>query len=137
MAAPERILPGFLTPHGAAALQAGLEQAEETRRDLERDPRDWDDEFPAKITAWDETEGRASWTRQTYDSDGRRIDDPLGVTGSPSYMPAYPVGNGLMPPPSFPVEVWMRRRVVNATLGPVYEFDWQCACDEDFGSGSL
>jgi hypothetical protein len=129
---PDRILPGLLTPAAADLLGAGAAQTEENRRAIERMVEEWVDEFPAKLTDWDGDRRACSWTRQIYDSAGRRVDDPLNVTGTPTSRPAYPVGNGLMPPPSFPVEVVLRRRLVtsdgDAAGTPVFEFDWVCAC---------
>ncbi len=148
MAAPVTdILPGFVTPQAAAALQAGLVQAEATRRDLERDVDPWDDEFPAALTGYDSTYGTCSWYEQTYDSAGQRIEKSGGRTGTFIVSPAYPVGNGVMPPPDitgsgsaggWPVEVRLTRRLMASTGDAagtvVYEFPWWCACDS--GSGS-
>jgi hypothetical protein len=137
MAAPESNVFGpILTSTGAAVLQGGLEEAERTRRDLDRLLIGLPREFPAKLTAYDSATGRWSWTLQAYDRDGRRRDAYATVTGSPTYAPAYAVGNGIAPPPAWPVEVWLRFRVRIDGIGPVYEFDWQCACDGGYsGSG--
>jgi hypothetical protein len=149
MAVPnDGILPGILTPQGAAALQLGLLQAEDTKRELEAwlESAPW--EFPAKITSFDQATGRCTWALQDYNDVGRRIDSVLGVVGTLTNMPAYPVGNGVMPPvlgtgasgsgSGFPIEVWMRHRIDTDTLGPVFEFDWQCACDGGYsGSGGV
>lgn len=148
MAVPyERIQPGLLTPQSAAALQVGAGQAEQDRQAIAKWLDSMPMEFPAKLTAYDQATGRCSWTMQMYDEVGRRMDHHNGVTGTVEYMPAYPVGNGVMPPTdpdgsgsgsAFPIDVWMRLRIITATLGPVYEFDWQCACDFGYypsGSG--
>lgn len=139
MAAPDPTqLSPFADPRVSAALQTGLLEVERTRQDLSRLFRNLPREFPAKITAYDSATGFCSWSLQEYDRDGRRRDAYDAVTGSPTYAPAAPVGNGIMPPPAFPVEVWLRWRCETDTRGPVYEFDWQCACDGGYsGSGSV
>lgn len=138
---PPRFLP-FVPPAEARRFSEAASQADETRRELERTPQEWEDEFPAKVTGYDSASGACYWTRQTYGADGRRMDDPLDITGTPTRSPAYPVGNGLMPPveggdgsgsdSGFPVEVWMRRRLVissgDAAGTVAYEFDWFCGC---------
>jgi hypothetical protein len=144
----DRILPGLVTPAAADLLGASAAQTEENRRAIERMLEEDVWEFPAKVTGYDSATGRCSWRRQAYSIAGRRVDDTENVTGDATYAPAYPVGNGVMPPPGLgnnsgsgtgvPVEVWMRLRVVTGDLGPVFEFDWQCACDGGYsGSGGV
>lgn len=139
------ISPGFLTAADARRIAEAVDQAERTARALDNLLEQWVDEFPARITAWDATTQRASWTEEDFDQYGQRYVKPGGRTGDATYSPAFPVGNGLMPPDNFPVQVWLRRRVValeshgsgsGSTLGPVYEFDWVCACGSPSGSGS-
>lgn len=130
---------GLLTARDAAALDGAVELAERTHRTLMRLELAFRDEFPARLTAWDAATQRASWTEESWDRNGQRYIRPAGRTGTPTFMPAVPVGNGLMPPDAFPVQVWLRRRDVateaatGTYIGPVYEFDWVCACA---GSGS-
>jgi hypothetical protein len=133
--ADTHIHPGLLTPSAAAHLQAAGAQAELTRRDLEKLFQSAPDEFPARLNAYQSATGRCSWTRQTYNAAGNRVDHPNGQAGTFTFAPAYPVGGGVMPPVAFPVNVYLRRRILTATLGPVYEFDWVCGCEQT-GSGS-
>ena len=129
-----RISPGFLTASEAAVLSEAVALAERTHRALMDLPVEkMTDEFPARLTSWDSGTQRAAWTEEAFDASGQRYVKPEGRTGTTAWMPAVPVGNGLMPPDAFPVQVWLRRRDVTDTLGPVYEFDWVCACA---GSGS-
>jgi hypothetical protein len=134
------VTPGFVTRPEARALTAAVAQTDRTRRDIERLPTDWPDELPAKITAWAAATQRASWSERAYDETGARFDKDRGLSGSDTYAPAVPVGNGLMPPDAFPVDVWLRLRgfgkVGGVDIGPVYEFDWVCACGAAGGSGS-
>lgn len=125
----------------ASVLTAAIEMAERDHDTLMKERIQWLDEFPARITAWSASTQRASWTEETFDANGQRIVKPDGRTGSATYSPAFPVGNGLMPPDQFPVSVWLRRRVdavdsSNDEIGPVYEFDWLCACGVGSGSGT-
>ncbi len=96
-------------------------------------PRDWPEEVPAKLTAWDAGTQRATWAERDWDANGLRKDKLRGLFGNATFCPAKPVGNGLMPPDSFPVDVILRRRCAVKGLGVVYEFDWVCACA---GAGS-
>ena len=96
-------------------------------------PRDWPQEVPAKLTAWDAGTQRATWVERDWDANGLRKDKLRGLFGNATTSPAVPVGNGLMPPDSFPVDVILRRRCAVKGLGVVYEFDWVCACA---GAGS-
>lgn len=138
---PPVLRPGFVTPRAAQALQGAAHQAEAARRELERLTRQVAGSFPVKLTAWgfDSVSGlgAASWTRQIYDTNMLRIDDPNTLTGGPGWMPAFAVGDGPMPPADgFPVEVMLNYRCVRAHGDPVFEFDWACGCAATSGSGS-
>lgn len=129
--------PGLLTRSTSDAVNDAIRQSEETREELERMRRKLPAEFAAAITSYDGATGSCGWKLRGYNSNGLRIDHNSGLTGSPTWMPAYPVGNGEMPPPSFPVDVWLRTRLRTSDKGPVYEFDWICGCSaEGSGSGS-
>jgi len=126
------IFPGFLTPSAARALEQAAAQAEHADYELQRNIEPVPDEFAAKITAYDGATGRCSWTMRSYNASGLRVDHPNGRTGTTTRNPAYPVGNGVMPPTAFPVDVWLRSRgFVGSLGGPVYEFDWICGCNPD------
>lgn len=120
----------MFVPRAVAALPA---LAEANRRELERRRRPWRDRFPAVLTGGNSVSGY-SWTEQTFDSAGGRYTKPAGRTGSATYSPAFPYGDGTGPD-SFPLEVQLRRTLVAGSLGPIYEFPYYCACPE-FGSGS-
>lgn len=132
------ISPGFLTPSAAKAIDEAIASASRAEHELQRQLEPLADEFPAKITAYDGATGRCSWTMRSYNANGLRTDHPNGRTGTTTRNPAYPTGNGEMPPEAFPVDVWLRKRgFVHSLGGPVYEFDWHCACTpEQSGSGS-
>jgi hypothetical protein len=86
------------------------------------------------VDSYDSATSRYSWTEQTFDATGGRIDKPGGRTGSTTYSPAYAFGDGSVVT-DFPHPTTLTRRVVTATLGPVYEFPLYCACTAGGGSG--
>lgn len=139
-----RMSPGFLSQGTARELTRATSLTKESQDKLQRLAADLPLEFPAKITsyAFDSISGLGvcAWTEQWYNSAMARIDKVGGVSGTTSWMPAFPVGGGEMPPTGgFPVEVLMRRRGIRQVAGvnrdPVFEFDWFCACSQS-GSGS-
>jgi hypothetical protein len=108
---------------------------EANRRELERRRRPWRDRFPAVLTSTDGA-GAYAWTEQAYEATkGNRYTKPNGRTGTTSWMPAYPFGDGRRPAETdLPLEVWLRRTLDSSAKGPVFEFPWYCACEP--GSGS-
>lgn len=118
------ISPGFVTISGANAINSAAQKATEAVSRLDRAAQISDDHFPAKLTAYDSGTGAWSWTRQAFDADGDRYDHPSGQTGSPTFAPAYAIGYTHLDTPTFPVEVWLERRMLSGTDGPVYEFVW-------------
>jgi hypothetical protein len=130
--------PGFLTTADARGLTRFAAQAEADRRAIERRRPGWRDHFAAKLTSTDGA-GRFGWTEQAYDGTGTRYDKPGGRTGAAAWMPAYAVGtDGTGPlPTALPVQTWLRHVIDTAERGPVYEFDWTCACVGGYsGSGA-
>lgn len=89
-----------------------------------------------KLTSYSSSTGSYAWTEQAFDANGDPYDKPNGLTGNSTYFPAYPVGNGASPPPSFPVHVWLRLRMIHPSKGAIYEFDWNCTCYGGYYSGS-
>ena len=109
-------------------------QVEQNRRELERKQRQVVDKFPAVLTAT--ANGRYAWTEQTWSATGTRYTKPNGRSGTTTYMPAYPYGDGVGPAVlTLPVEVMLRRTTTTADFGPVYEFPWNCACAPTYPSG--
>ncbi len=131
--------PGYLTAGHAATLNAAIVDAERTSRVLDGITEPVAKEFPARITAFDAATQRASWSEEAFDATGARYVKPGGRSGDSTFNPAFPVGNGLLPPPAFPFQVMLRERgiaVVSGTpIGMVYEFDYSCHC-AGAGSGS-
>ena len=140
MATPNDIQPGLIDPLTMMALQGIQSTLDDNRNQIEQLEQDNNLDFPAKITAatYDSTLGVwvCSWTEQTYDPSGLRVDLPSGRFGTATSSPAIPTGNGEMPPVAFPVEVRLTMRSFSATLGPLYEFPWSCSCVQIGGSGS-
>ncbi len=131
------VTPGFLNQQDAAAINAAIVDTATTKTTLQRLAIDAPIEIFAKLTAWDASTQRATWVQQQIDSDGQRIDLSPGLFGDQNYNPAVPVGNGILPPPIFPIQTVLRRRgrgvVAGIDIGDVWEFPWACACA---GSGS-
>jgi hypothetical protein len=141
--------PGPLSPGDADALSRLAAQVGQLQGRVERSAALAIERFPALWTAYDVATGRGSWTEQWFDAGGDRVTRVGGRTGTPTFMPAYPVGGGAIP--SFAaggsgsgavagVEVELRRRIVatdtGVSLGPVYEFDWPDSGTGGGGSGT-
>lgn len=132
---PQDINPGFLTPTAVKALRSLMETVRYNTQRLDQLTGQSEIDVPAKLTAYDADTGAYSWVEQWYDSDGNREDYDGGRSGNSDYMPAYAVGNGVAPEDwEFPIEVRLRPRI-NTALGVVYEFPWNCSCN-DGGSRS-
>lgn len=131
------IRPGFLTVAGARALSRFHQQTEADRKALERRQQGSRLKIPAKLTSTD-GQGRFGWVEQSYTSTGGRYDKPGGLYGSAVYSPAYAVGDGTGPlPTALPVQTYLRQVLGQSDRGPVWEFDWHCACVGGYsGSGS-
>lgn len=127
--------PGIITDADARTATALVRRAEANRQAVARRLKDYPDRPFAKITAYDSTTGAYSWTEQTFDASGNRIDKPNGLSGTPSYMPAYSFGDSTTVHSLLPVEVQLRRTVLTATKGPAYEFPLYCGCTSFSGSG--
>lgn len=144
--------PGVVTRNAAQTLTDLAREVEILRRTVQDMTGEPLDHFPAKVTAVklaaagsgsgagtssELSLARFSWAERTFDRYGKRIDLPLGRTGSADYMPAFAVGTGKIPNNTvFPFDVWLRRRLIasdtdGTDLGPVFEFDWQSAGSED------
>jgi hypothetical protein len=91
--------------------------------------------FPALWTDYDVSTGRCTWVEQWFDADNQRATKPRGRSGSPTNMPAYPVGGGVIPDFAEAgsgsgsgtvsgVEVWLRPRICRQGQGQAHEFDW-------------
>lgn len=131
--------PGFLTRTGASESNEFIRAAEANRQAVDRRLRRSRDHFPAVLTSTD-NQGRFGWTEQSFDANAARYDKPGGRTGTPEWSPAYAIGDGTGPVGvTLPVQTWLRRVLVTSERGPVYEFDWQCACAGNvnfyYGSG--
>ena len=122
---PTSITPGFLSASAAETLQQAAEMTVEHGRLLAMFDDTELDHFPARLTAYDSTSGAYSWSECAYDATGQRYVPTGARTGSPSWNPAYPIGSAA-PPSSYPVDVWLRRRIVFSG-GVSFEFDWQSA----------
>jgi hypothetical protein len=128
------IPPGPILPATAAELSAFLQLTERNRQMMEARTQGRLDRFPARVDNYRSSDGRYSWTEQTFDSFGVRRDMPGGRTGSFAYSPAYAYGGGVVT--EFPHPTWLTRRVIAlesgsgglTTIGPVYEFPLPCAC---------
>ena len=120
---PTSITPGFLSASAAETLRETVEMTAINSQLLSVFSEPTEDNFPAKLTSRDSGTGYYAWTEQTFDNAGLRYDKPNGRTGDYAYSPAIQVGAG-SPPSSYPIEVWLRRRVVFSG-GVAYEFDWQ------------
>jgi hypothetical protein len=128
------IPPGPILPATAAELSAFLMLTERNRQMMEARTQGRLDRFPARVDNYRSSDGRYSWTEQTFDSFGVRRDMPGGRTGSFAYSPAYAYGGGVVT--EFPHPTWLTRRVIAlesgsgglTTIGPVYEFPLPCAC---------
>lgn len=132
---PQDITPGFLTASAVKSLRSLMEAVRYNTQRLDQLTGQSEIDVPAKLTAYDSETGAYSWVEQWYDSDGNREDYDGGRSGGPDYMPAYAVGNGVAPEDwEFPIEVRLRPRI-NTSLGVVYEFPWNCSCN-DGGSAS-
>jgi hypothetical protein len=127
--------PGFLTARERDAAADFIRQVEANQRELDRREPPSRDHFPAILTGTDGM-GRFSWTEQEFSATGARMNgDRRGTT---TWGPAYAVGDGTGPlPTALPVQTWLRRVLGHSDRGPVYEFDWHCACNAYYsGSGS-
>lgn len=115
--ADTHISPGFLTPSAAEYLQRAARQAEQSRQTLaESVPVADEKDFPAVITSG--SGGYHAWTEQAFDENGDRYTKPGGRTGTAASNPAC---NPARKPMDYPVEVWLRRTIWNATYGLIYE----------------
>ena len=123
MVDPSSITPGFLTASAAETIRESVEMTAVHQQILSTMSEPGADAFPAKLTSRDSGTGWYAWTEQEYNASGARYDKPNGRTGTHTYSPAIATGPGAVPA-SYPVEVWLRRRVVTS-IGPVYEFTWQ------------
>lgn len=130
---PTTITPGFLTSSGADTLRETIQLALDNSDAIDNGVFGWTEQFPAKITAYDSTTERYSWTERQYTPAGLRTDRLNGRTGSATNAPAYASGSGAAPS-VFPVDVWMRKRL-ETSVGPVYEFDWQDVQAGSSGAG--
>jgi hypothetical protein len=130
--------PGLLTPSDAQALAVyhGLARANARELADRKARRPWRDRFPARVDSYDSGTQRYSWTEQTFDATGSRIDKPGGRTGSTTYSPAYAFGDGSVVT-DFPHPTTLTRRLVAGSLGPVYEFPLYCACVGGGSGGSV
>lgn len=122
MADSTPIRPGFVSRSAANLLRDTVDLAYETRQEMDAYDLVPTEMFPAKITAYDATTGYYSWTERSPLADGTLEDKPGGRTGSPTWSPAVAIGGGSNPS-SYPVDVWLRRRVVFSG-GVVYDFLW-------------
>lgn len=125
----DKITPGFLTRSAAETIRHTIDVTESNRRELNDLLIYVNDSLPAKLTAYTSGSGSGatgggpySWVEQWFLTDGTREDLPSGRSGNADWQPAYAVGGGGIIT-TFPVEVWLRRRVTTALMGPVYEFD--------------
>jgi hypothetical protein len=137
---PQSSAGGWLSPQEAEFYAQFGELAEHNRRTLEnRPPPAAAEKFPAEITGrtFDPVAGEweYAWTEQTYSAAGARITKPGGRTGGTAWSPARPYGDGTALG-RFPFPTTLRRRILTATKGPVYEFPYYCACVAGSGSGS-
>jgi hypothetical protein len=122
MADANSIRPGFVTRSAANLLRDAVDVAYENRQELDNTDYVPVEQFPAKITAYDSATGYYSWTERSPLADGTLEDKPGGRTGSPTWSPAIAIGGGANPS-SYPVDVWLRRRVVFSG-GVCYDFIW-------------
>lgn len=138
------IRPGELSPLAAKELTQALADFAQLQTDVKRIVLPSEKQFPAKWTAatFNSTINNwvCTWIEQYWsNSNGQRINKPGGRFGDTTISPAFPAGNGLLPPPTFPVQVMMREAalavnpVSGLPWGMTYYFDWNCACA---GSGS-
>jgi hypothetical protein len=117
----------YLTAVGQTAL--------ESKRRLDAMVSPAEAGFPALWTDYDVSTGRCTWVEQWFDADNQRATKPRGRSGSPTNMPAYPVGGGTIPDfaeagsgsgsgTTSGVEVWLRPRICTQDQGQAFEFDW-------------
>lgn len=121
------IRPGILTHATAREATEYLRQGEQNRQAVERRKKSVIDRPYVKLTDYDSATQAYSWTEQTFDANGLRIDDQDGRTGTPEWMPAYAYGDGSIIP-NFPLETRLRQTIQMSAKGPVYEFPAYCGC---------
>lgn len=137
------IQPGPLSPLAAKELTAALADLSRLQTEVKRIVLPGEKEFPAKWTAatFNATINNyvCTWIEEYWNSNGQRVNKPGGRFGNTTISPAFPAGNGLIPPAAFPVQVMMREASLaidpdtSDPWGMTYYFDWNCTCG---GSGS-
>ena len=127
MGSEREIGPGLLPPSAALALTAAAASSFDTQRVLQSIPPDRETEIPVKLTGGG-SDGKCSWVERAWQSDGSRYDKPNGRSGTTSFRPAMLIGNGSLPPASFPIDTYGRLTIVADTLDQVLEVVWNCAC---------
>lgn len=128
--AADPVQPGFLSASAALEVNAAIASAaftQERLRQMEAAREEW---VAVKLTSCDTaaTPARCAWTERAWQADGTRYDKPSGRSGTTAFRPALLIGNGVVPPAAFPVDVWARITVVADTLDQVLEVEWNCAC---------
>jgi hypothetical protein len=100
------ILPGLLTSSAASAISDVIEQADRTKKAVDRLNSYETEVLPVLITEVAGSPPKYAWKLRMKDANGLRIDHPNGRKGTTSQNPAFDPNNLVR---TLPFEGWIRR----------------------------